>query len=285
MFSILEAWTHRPEGTTDVIGILLGTKSQNIVTLHEAHYIQHSVNYKEDPRDTPDVECDLQRVQLITGMQRSGSPDLQLVGWFSTNTTLSHSHRIIHNSFANQFTEPNLCLLTVDVSLTTDSIPTTLYTHTNALPIADATSKYTSLLTMFTAQPLQTIIPAQERLALHQMVSGRADETFSLNAEQFDMPVAINPPAQASKEANRQLGAALTTALQYVDEVLSGAVEGDVALGKQLAYICANVPVSDQDTLDGFFAHSLDDLNLFSQLANNTRSAVASAQLLPDSTP
>jgi hypothetical protein len=117
------------------------------------------------------------------------------------------------------------------------------------------------------------------------MVTGRPDEAFSLSAEQFDMPVAINPPAQASKEANRQLGDALTTALQYVDEVLSGAVKGDVALGKELAYICANVPVFDQDTLDGFFAHSLDDLNLFSQLANNTRSAVASAQLLPDSTP
>lgn len=274
MFSIIEAWNYRPEESTDVIGLLLGTRQQNgSITLHEAHYLQHTV--VREP--VIDIQCDVQRVNTISMNARDSKAKLEIVGWFTTYTQLDAVHRIVHNHFANTYDIPNFCLLTVDVTLAQNTFAQTLYLHNNTqvsqsggdAAIADAQ------LTCFTKAPLQTIIPTQERLALHAILTGNPQ------GDDVDAPVAVQSNAQQIRQSVfGDLHDSIKQSLDYVNLVLSGKIPGDEQIGKQLAYICANIPLFDQETSDSLLNESLAELKMFSSFAQITKSTVSGAQFV-----
>lgn len=271
MFSILETWNHRPAESSDVLGLIIGTKTNGVITLHEAHYIQHTLT--REPQ--LELECDLQRVRAITSMARSINNNYVVVGWFTTYTEIDNVHRIIQNHFAQEFDESELCLLTVDTTLSQNSLSPTLYTHNNvAVAASDAKQ---SQLTLFTKVPLNTVIPTQERLALHAFISGNTHES-----EEIDAPIALVSNAQrVDNFLFGDLKDSLAEALNYVNQVISGEIQGDINIGKKLAYICANIPSYDQETVDSFLGGSLDDLKMFSGLAQATKQTVSTASLSP----
>lgn len=285
MFSILETWNHRPEESTDVIGILLGTKTNGTITLHEAHYIQHTLTREPEL----ELQCDLQRVRAITTMARSINPDYAVIGWFTTYTQIDNVHRIIQNHFSQEFDEPDLCLLTVDTTLSDNSLSPTLYTHNNvqvgsAQAATETTTTTTTALpppavqlTLFSKAQLNTIIPTQEALALHSFLTAQTGES-----EEIAAPLALLSNAQVINNfINGDLVTSIALALDYVSKAASGEIQGDVNIGKKLAYICSNIPSFDPETVDSMLTDSINDLSMFSGLAQITKATIKNATFTP----
>jgi len=276
MLSVLETWNHRPSHSTDVLGILLGTKNDGIITLHEAHYITHTISREK----TLDFQCDIGCVNTIASAARSVNPNYTVVGWFTTYTEIDRVHHLLHNHLAGDQDEAELCLLTVDVTLSKDSLSPTLYTHSNVtvgMPTGEI-SETDGQLTLFSKTPLHTIIPTQERIALASILRGNTHDNQSLDA-----PVAIKSNADQIREALfLDLAQTVKSAMQYVEKAIKDPSQADEEVGKKLAYILANIPSYDQETSNQLLNDTIEDLQLFTSLAQLTKQTVQTAQFLPE---
>eukprot|EP00461_Guttulinopsis_vulgaris_P000903 UN00903 len=310
IFQILEAWNNRPVDSTDVIGVLLGTKTGNTVSLQDAYYLQHSV--KQEP--SLEIQCDMARVKTITSISSVLHPDYEILGWFTTYTELNELHRVIHTSFSNHFEKSDdFLLLTVDVTLQDAKLQPTLYTHQHSYSLmanpaaaaAEATTTTTTTsstmtdaaapaedsliqspnltLIRFAKQELRTVIPTQERLALNAMVFAADPTTTQAEYDgRLDCPVALRSNQDSVRHALVvELAQQLQAAINFVQGSLDGnetSQEAD-ALLRQLTYLATNTPVLDYATSQAVFQASTDDLQLFTSLATLT-TQIVSAPLL-----
>ena len=287
MFQILEAWNNRPVDSTDVIGVLLGTKSDTTVSLQEAYYLHHSI--KQEP--SLQIQCDLAFANVVQSVSTALHPDYEILGWFTTYTQLNEVHRVIHTHFSQHFDIPNLALLTVDVTLDKNSLQPTLYTHVNSsvlvenpAAVAAAASSSTTTtttttttnddeaqedefisspqtaLTRFVEQTLKSVIPTQEKLALHGMVFGAGDVAEGCTALRANIDSVRTLLLQ-------KIGANLDKALANLDAC------GDDQI-KALLQLVTNTPVLDDVTSKQIFQPSMDDLQLFTNLALLTQQIV-----------
>lgn len=271
VFSIIEAWNNRESGSDNVLGALFGTKEVNpqtneeYITIHEAYGIRHAVNTDADPID---VRWDIEALDEIVNVYTQVHANYRIVGWFTTYNDINRLHNIVHPFLSSKFDEPHLCMITVDVKLTNLTLSPKLYVLE---PVIDLATSQT-IMACFQQQELTTLLPPEERIALHSIMHGNN------SGQNVLAPVAIQKAEGVFHSALTADFKEPTTALlgwldAYTEKFHQGDTEQQpeiIAVGKQLTYILANMPLYDKQSLQEYLKNSSADLQFFKQLAEAT---------------
>jgi|EP00927_Polykrikos_kofoidii_P066353 translation initiation factor 3 subunit F len=265
---ILDAFSRRPEHASRTIGTLLGSITEgSIVDITDSFPVVH--------QDTDErVLMDQDYHKQMLALRQKVSPREVVVGWFSTGSEIIPTSAVIHSFYCtkeSQFTAtamlPGPMHLLIDTSSTLQSISVKAFVNVR-------TTVAESLL-QFREVPLQVQTSAAEKAGVSQLMQARraSRETAATGGPPKDITT-IDGFTLGLKE----LLALFRRIQEYVRAVQSGAVEGDLAVGRGLmAQLCAE-PVIDATAVESLCTSSLQDALMVVYLSNLTRTQISIAE-------
>ena len=199
------------------------------------------------------VAVDVVHHQTMAELQSKVNSREKIVGWFSTGTDISGSDALIHNFYTNEC--PNPVHLILDTSLEKMDMGVKAYVS-RVLMIEGS-----ALAREFQEIPCEVRTSEAERIAGDLMLS---ESTNHLPTE-----------LEGLSSTLESLDQVLEAAEDYVGQVVNGSIEGDVAVGRQLAEAISAVPRLSEDSLKKLVRNSQNDIMITSYLADLVRAHVA----------
>ncbi|ODV85508.1 hypothetical protein CANARDRAFT_17530 [[Candida] arabinofermentans NRRL YB-2248] len=252
---------------TRTIGTLLGTRSDDGCELEikECYVVPH----KEE-----DDELTIEEAHHISSYQlyKRVNPELQIVGWFSTNPVLDTFTGLVHEFYSKGSCFPNQPIhltLQSKSEITGEVITPIIKTYISSPIGLPANSSLTNQLGLdkvgtfaFTPIPNSVAISKSELTTLKFLNLASKDESRSVDISRYD------ELKQLSSSVN-QITKLLDSLKSYVDKVISGEIEGDSEIAKTLLSNLNFKPNSiDLDTLNTMFENHTNDTLLVEYLAS-----------------
>uniref|UniRef100_A0A8C9LW94 ubiquitinyl hydrolase 1 n=1 Tax=Piliocolobus tephrosceles TaxID=591936 RepID=A0A8C9LW94_9PRIM len=227
--SIVDSYERRNEGAAQVIGTLLGTVDKHSVEVTNCFSVPH--NESED-----EVAVDMEFAKNMYELHKKVSPNELILGWYATG------HDITEHS------APNPIHLTVDTSLQNGRMNIKAYVST-LMGVPGRT-----MGVMFTPLTVKYAYYDTERIRVDLIMK----TCFSPNRV-----IGLSSDLQQVGGASVRIQDALSTVLQYAEDVLSGKV------------LVNQVPKIVPDDFETMLNSNINDLLMVTYLANLTQSQIA----------
>jgi len=264
VFTILDAYVRRPENAQRAIGTLLGYVAEgNILQVTDAFTVVHQDN------DNYGVLMDQEYHRQMVKLRQKVSPKEMVVGWFCTGSEIQDSSVVIHNFYlkpSESGFQPTQLLQTpihmiVDTELTKKQ-----------LTIKAFLSKVTNVadtLVQFHEIPLKIESLASEKTGIAMLLRAREMQGES---------GATISNIDAFRNALERLRDLFQKCKNYSANVLSGSIEGDASVGRELTRVLCAEPFFNVEAFEDLCAGSLQDTLMVVYLSNLTRTQITLAE-------
>uniref|UniRef100_A0A481AZT3 Eukaryotic translation initiation factor 3 subunit F n=1 Tax=Sus scrofa TaxID=9823 RepID=A0A481AZT3_PIG len=216
--SIVDSYERRNEGAARVIGTLLGTVDKHSVEVTNCFSVPH--NESED-----EVAVDMEFAKNMYELHKKVSPNELILGWYATGHDITEHSVLIHEYYSRE--APNPIHLTVDTSLQSGRMSIKAYVST-LMGVPGRT-----MGVMFTPLTVKYAYYDTERIGVDLIMK----TCFSPNRV-----IGLSSDLQQVGGASARIQDALSTVLQYAEDVLSGKVAADNTVGRFLMSLVNQVP-------------------------------------------
>ncbi|XP_049746380.1 eukaryotic translation initiation factor 3 subunit F [Elephas maximus indicus] len=249
--SIVDSYERRNEGAARVIGTLLGTVDKHSVEVTNCFSVPH--NESED-----EVAVDMEFAKNMYELHKKVSPNELILGWYATGHDITEHSVLIHEYYSRE--APNPIHLTVDTSLQNGRMSIKAYVST-LMGVPGRT-----MGVMFTPLTVRYAYYDTERIGVDLIMK----TCFSPNRV-----IGLSSDLQQVGGASARIQDALSTVLQYAEDVLSGKVSADNTVGRFLMSLVNQVPKIIPDDFETMLNSNINDLLMVTYLANLTQSQIA----------
>nr|XP_001503228.3 eukaryotic translation initiation factor 3 subunit F [Equus caballus] len=249
--SIVDSYERRNEGAAHVIGTLLGTVDKHSVEVTNCFSVPH--NESED-----EVAVDMEFAKNMYELHKKVSPNELIQGWYATGHDITEHSVLIHEYYSRE--APNLIHLTVDTSLQNGRMSVKAYVST-LMGVSGRT-----MGVMFTPLTVKYAYYDTERIRVDLIMKTR----FSPNRV-----IGLLSDLRQVGGVLARIEDALSTVLQYAEDVLSGKVSADNTVGCFLMSLVNQVPKIVPDDFETMLNSNINDLLMVTYLANLTQSQIA----------
>ncbi|KAM8812801.1 eukaryotic translation initiation factor 3 subunit F [Rhynchonycteris naso] len=249
--SIVDSYERRNEGAARVIGTLLGTVDKHSVEVTNCFSVPH--NESED-----EVAVDMEFAKNMYELHKKVSPNELILGWYATGHDITEHSVLIHEYYSRE--APNPIHLTVDTSLQNGRMSIKAYVST-LMGVPGRT-----MGVMFTPLTVKYAYYDTERIGVDLIMK----TCFSPNRV-----IGLSSDLQQVAGASARIQDALSTVLQYAEDVLSGKVSADNTVGRFLMSLVNQVPKIVPDDFETMLNSNINDLLMVTYLANLTQSQIA----------
>lgn len=267
LFHILDHHNRRNEPGSRVIGTLLGRKDDNdrLVEITNAFSVPHAERGEEVA-----IGKDFNKTMLNLHLRASRKETV--VGWYATTTEgwIQDTSSLIHEFYATECDDADPIHLVVDTRLLTDQLEVRAYKSAPVILQGEVLGNLFHELSL----TLQSNEP--EAIALREMLPLRVNDGSSSSSSDSNAKDKKDP-LQVSVTKLYDL---LSTACDYVDQVVNGSIPADPALGHEISDALSNVPSIQGPAMDKLFHESLQDLLMVTYLSNITQTQITIAEKL-----
>uniref|UniRef100_A0AC11CGM2 Eukaryotic translation initiation factor 3 subunit F n=1 Tax=Ovis aries TaxID=9940 RepID=A0AC11CGM2_SHEEP len=249
--SIVDSYERRNEGAARVIGTLLGTVDKHSVEVTNCFSVPH--NESED-----EVAVDMEFAKNMYELHKKVSPNELILGWYATGHDITEHSVLIHEYYSRE--APNPIHLTVDTSLQNGRMSIKAYVST-LMGVPGRT-----MGVMFTPLTVKYTYYDTERIGVDLIMK----TCFSPNRV-----IGLSSDLQQVGGASARIQDALSTVLQYAEDVLSGKVSADNTVGRFLMSLVNQVPKIVPEDFETMLNSNINDLLMVTYLANLTQSQIA----------
>jgi len=270
LFSVLDHYMRRVEGQKRVIGTLMGTVVEGVVSVEYCFPVPHLEKDGEVA-----VGKDFNKDMLA--LQQKCLEELVVVGWYATATDEAYINEqscLIQEFYEGECDAP--VLLVVDTSLHGNSIGVKAFNST-PLKLGGATLENT-----FEELKLTTTSVDAEALAVDTMLRGQQSGLAEAELAEGQQAAAagtgiahLEGKVDALERSMGRLLDMLERASGYVANVVDGKATPDNTIARQIADTLAAVPRVRAEAFDKMFSNSLQDLLMVVYLSNLTRTQLA----------
>uniref|UniRef100_H0VLJ5 Deubiquitinating enzyme eIF3f n=1 Tax=Cavia porcellus TaxID=10141 RepID=H0VLJ5_CAVPO len=209
--SIVDSYERRNEGAARVIGTLLGTVDKHSVEVTNCFSVPH--NESED-----EVAVDMEFAKNMYELHKKVSPNELILGWYATGHDITEHSVLIHEYYSRE--APNPIHLTVDTSLQNGRMSIKAYVST-LMGVPGRT-----MGVMFTPLTVKYAYYDTERIGVDLIMK----TCFSPNRV-----IGLSSDLQQVGGASARIQDALSTVLQYAEDVLSKVSADDLLMVTYLA--------------------------------------------------
>mmetsp|Transcript_141 Transcript_141/g.481 ORF Transcript_141/g.481 Transcript_141/m.481 type:complete len:326 (+) Transcript_141:94-1071(+) len=268
ILKVLDAYVRRPEGAKRTIGTLLGWISEgSVLDITDSFPVIH-----KDTEEAVFIDQDYHK-QMLALRQKVSSREV-VVGWFSTGAEINATSAVIHAYYCNkdsQFTPtavlPGPVHLLVDTSLTQLSFGIKAFVNVRTVVAEN--------LLQFHEVPLRVQTSAAERSGISQLMQARRATREATTSGIAPKDV---KPIDGFEGGLKELLSLFRRIQEYVRAVMSGKVEGDLAVGRGLTTALCSEPVIDSEAVENLCQSSLQDALMVVYLSNLTRTQISIAE-------
>ncbi|KAI9295865.1 Mov34-domain-containing protein [Neoconidiobolus thromboides FSU 785] len=253
LFSILDNYLRRQEGQDNVIGTLLGVRSDDATTIEvrSCFPVPHSESEEQ-------VAVDMEHHRAMYELHQKVNKNEVIVGWYATGSNLNTYSALIQD-FYNSEAEPFGAIhLVMDTSLKGDNLGTKTFI---SKPVG-IVEKVESCI--FQPLPCEILLQKTERSALDMLSLAKDNGKHPLLSDTDNLIRSI-----------RQLQSMLERVITYVQSVIDGNTPSNAAIGRYLMDTIAMVPKIDIEHFDKMFSSHVQDLLMVVYLSNITRAQLA----------
>ncbi|KAK2100776.1 Eukaryotic translation initiation factor 3 subunit F [Saguinus oedipus] len=275
--SIVDSYERRNEGAARVIGTLLelqiffqtgimvqcyrcytgsASRRRRMVDKHSVEVTNcFSVPHNESEDE---VAVDMEFAKNMYELHKKVSPNELILGWYATGHDITEHSVLIHEYYSRE--APNPIHLTVDTSLQNGRMSIKAYVST-LMGVPGRT-----MGVMFTPLTVKYAYYDTERIGVDLIMK----TCFSPNRV-----IGLSSDLQQVGGASARIQDALSTVLQYAEDVLSGKVSADNTVGRFLMSLVNQVPKIVPDDFETMLNSNINDLLMVTYLANLTQSQIA----------
>ncbi|KAF8580610.1 Mov34-domain-containing protein [Ramaria rubella] len=253
LFSILDHFLRRKDSQERVIGTLLGTRTENEIEVRNCFAVLHS-------ETTEQVAVDMDYHRTMFELHQKVNPKEVIVGWYSTGSNLNTYSALIHNFYSQETTPHQAVHIAMDTGVQEgEQVGVKAY--------------MSSPVGVFPKPENCVFIPIPCELRFHE--AERSGIDILTQASNLSSPVSLGNDLAALEASLQQVADMVDRVLSYVRSVLTGEVEGDVAVGRYLMdTLSVTTAGIEKGKLEGLFNAHLQDTLMISYLANLVRSQV-----------
>ncbi|XP_022377571.1 eukaryotic translation initiation factor 3 subunit F isoform X2 [Enhydra lutris kenyoni] len=201
---------------------------------------------------------DKHSVENMYELHKKVSPNELILGWYATGHDITEHSVLIHEYYSRE--APNPIHLTVDTSLQNGRMSIKAYVST-LMGVPGRT-----MGVMFTPLTVKYAYYDTERIGVDLIMK----TCFSPNRV-----IGLSSDLQQVGGASARIQDALSTVLQYAEDVLSGKVSADNTVGRFLMSLVNQVPKIVPDDFETMLNSNINDLLMVTYLANLTQSQIA----------
>lgn len=236
LFAIADHFTRRQDEQGRVIGTLLGSVNDGVVDIVNSFPVPHS--------ETEQATIDSDFNSTMYGLHRKVHPKQVVIGWYSTGAELTHNDQFYHQYFEEQVPEGvTPVLLLVDMSFTGAGVKTKAFVRSEL-----------SLGGKHVASAFKNV---RLRVAKSEAERIGVDHIIRSSMAGGDGPQEL-VPLRAEVDTNHWRMCKLLDAVDkmraYIEQVESGKLAPNPAIGRALADALASIPKPDS----GEFNQMLD---------------------------
>uniref|UniRef100_A0A9L0JF24 Eukaryotic translation initiation factor 3 subunit F n=2 Tax=Boreoeutheria TaxID=1437010 RepID=A0A9L0JF24_EQUAS len=228
-----------------------GTVDKHSVEVTNCFSVPH--NESED-----EVAVDMEFAKNMYELHKKVSPNELILGWYATGHDITEHSVLIHEYYSRE--APNPIHLTVDTSLQNGRMSIKAYVST-LMGVPGRT-----MGVMFTPLTVKYAYYDTERIGVDLIMK----TCFSPNRV-----IGLSSDLQQVGGASARIQDALSTVLQYAEDVLSGKVSADNTVGRFLMSLVNQVPKIVPDDFETMLNSNINDLLMVTYLANLTQSQIA----------
>ncbi|XP_004647383.2 eukaryotic translation initiation factor 3 subunit F [Octodon degus] len=228
-----------------------GTVDKHSVEVTNCFSVPH--NESED-----EVAVDMEFAKNMYELHKKVSPNELILGWYATGHDITEHSVLIHEYYSRE--APNPIHLTVDTSLQNGRMSIKAYVST-LMGVPGRT-----MGVMFTPLTVKYAYYDTERIGVDLIMK----TCFSPNRV-----IGLSSDLQQVGGASARIQDALSTVLQYAEDVLSGKVSADNTVGRFLMSLVNQVPKIIPEDFETMLNSNINDLLMVTYLANLTQSQIA----------
>lgn len=259
VFSILDSYKRRTEGSDRVVGTLLGEKRGQNTFIKECFPVPFKVE------ESGKALFDLEYHESMLKLHKQCNPDQIVLGWFTTGSEIGYVTSLIQEVYEKEVAKEKLMQgcspvhLTVDPTLKTSSMPINAYTA-KAVAIGNKKSLY-----CFEAANLIFHGDEAERIGVDALINGHPD------SNELDAPATILTDLESLELSLSKLRDNLERVQAHVQKVVDNKIKPEADLGTKLMETLAVVPHLNPK----LFNNNVQDMLTIIYLANLTRAQLA----------
>nr|XP_044631016.1 LOW QUALITY PROTEIN: eukaryotic translation initiation factor 3 subunit F-like [Equus asinus] len=205
-----------------------------------------------------EVAVDMEFAKNMYELHKKVSPNELILGWYATGHDITEHSVLIHEYYSRE--APNPIHLTVDTSLQNGRMSIKAYVS-SLMGVPGRT-----MGVMFTPLTVKYAYYDTERIGVDLIMK----TCFSPNRV-----IGLSSDLQQVGGASARIQDALSTVLQYAEDVLSGKVSADNTVGRFLMSLVNQVPKIVPDDFETMLNSNINDLLMVTYLANLTQSQIA----------
>uniref|UniRef100_A0A8D2J511 Eukaryotic translation initiation factor 3 subunit F n=2 Tax=Varanus komodoensis TaxID=61221 RepID=A0A8D2J511_VARKO len=205
-----------------------------------------------------EVAVDMEFAKNMYELHKKVSPSEIILGWYATGHDITEHSVLIHEYYSREAHNP--IHLTVDTSLQNGRMSIKAYVST-AMGVPGKT-----MGVMFTPLTVKYAYYDTERIGVDLIMK----TCFSPSRV-----ISLSSDLQQVGAASAQIQDTLSTVLQYAEDVLSGKVAADNAVGRFLMDLVNQVPKIPPEDFETMLNSNINDLLMVTYLANLTQSQIA----------
>jgi len=260
LFSIIDHYSRRDEGKDFVIGTLLGTEENGVVTICTAFPVPHL-----EVEDQMALKNDFHATMLALH-QRVDSKQ-QVVGWYSTGEAINANTTLFHDFYGSECERPVHLLL--DLGLGERRMSTKAYVS-SGLTLGSA-----RLGTAYREIKLTVVNGESDRVGIANLLKMTGAGTTGAGASGSG-----GAELESVESTVKKLLRTLEGVVEHVDKVVQGAQTAEPETVRLLQQLVAAAPRLPTSSFEKMFNTQIQDMLTIVYLANLTRTQLALAEKL-----
>ncbi|KAI7824492.1 Mov34-domain-containing protein [Kickxella alabastrina] len=260
LFSILDHYLRRNENQERVIGTLMGVRSDDgrVVEIRSCFAVPHF--------ETSDqVEVYVEHHQSMLALHKKASAREEIVGWYSTGSTLSKYAALIQDFYSREAAPFGAVHLLMDTDMTDGQLGVKCMQGSAIGAGAHPEN------CLFLPLPHELQYPDAELSAL---------QTAADSVETEEGASVLVSDMEQLEKSIEELRAMLERVTTYVQDVCTGKSKANTVIGKYLMDMLAVVPKVDTKQFSTLFQSHLQDILMVAYLTNLTRAQLNIADRL-----
>jgi translation initiation factor 3 subunit F len=259
VFSILNHFSRRSDLEARVIGTLLGTKTGNVIEITNCYGVPF---VEEEDEIKIKINQDYHK-QMYTAHRRINRKE-EILGWYSTTAIngayITNTSSVINSFYAKQCDDEMPIHLVVDSTLGGDTMGIRAF-MAKPITLGDAT-----FADMFEEVKVDLVMSPAESTALYHMMTGETG-TGAQDWANASVISAVPTDRAAVGNAVEHLLKTLDELSTYVDDVVSGKVAPNAALGVELSHALSSLQTYKKEELSATLQNKMQDMLMIAYLS------------------
>jgi len=248
---MVDSYERRSEDSRRVVGTLLGTADDDVVTITNCFTVPHIETQEE-------VAFDKEYASSMLELYQTACPSEEVIGWFATSADVTGHSTLIHEYYSIECKNP--VHLTIDTQLKSGRMGMKAFVS-SPMGVPGGTMGL-----IFTPVPVQINCYDPELTAV---------ETFSKNKGGSKKPIHLSTSIEHISKSTDRLVEKLNECLKYVKNVLDGTIPADNEVGQKLMSVVGSVPQMEEGKLKKMMNDNMQDLLMVLYLASLTKTQLS----------